>query len=169
MQMTYLQRSWTHISVLILALVGVGISIYLTAVHYQDAPLVCSTTGLIDCSRVLASSFSVVPGTSIPISVPGLAWFIVAAVLAGVILWRPALRAPRLAMLTWTILAMLTVLYLVYVEIVRLGTICIWCTALHVIIFVMLLISATQLQPMSEDEEEFDEEEEPAVVKATRD
>src|SRR5579875_3702580 len=99
--MIYVQRSGTQIALLVLALIGAGIAIYLTAVHYQGAPLVCSNTGLIDCSRVLSSSFSVVPGTSIPISIPGLGWCLVAALLAGVTIWKPDLRSLRLAMLVW--------------------------------------------------------------------
>src|SRR5689334_1841372 len=107
--MAYIRRSGAQIALLVLALIGVGISIYLTAVHYQGAPLVCSNTGLIDCSRVLSSNFSVVPKTNIPISIPGLAWCLVAALLAGVTIWKPDLRAPRLAMMGWTVLGMLTV------------------------------------------------------------
>jgi uncharacterized membrane protein len=167
--MTYIRRSGAQIALLILALIGAGIAIYLTAVHYQGAPLVCSNTGLIDCSRVLSSSFSVVPGTNIPISIPGLAWCLVAALLAGVTIWQPELRLPRLGMMAWTLLGMLTVFYLVYAEIVRLHTICIWCTSLHAIILVMLLISVTQLQTPGYDDEEFDEEEEESpMAKAAR-
>lgn len=167
--MTYIRHSGAQIALLILALIGAGISIYLTAVHYQGAPLVCSNTGLIDCSRVLSSSFSVVPGTSIPISIPGLAWCLVAAILAGVSIWKPELRLSRLAMTAWTSVGMLTVFYLVYAELVRLHTICIWCTSLHAIILVMLLISVTQLQTPEYDEEEIAEEEESPMVKAARD
>jgi uncharacterized membrane protein len=166
--MIYIQRSGAQIALLILALIGAGIAIYLTAVHYQGAPLVCSNTGLIDCSRVLSSSFSVVPGTSIPISIPGLGWCLVAAILAGVTIWKPELRSTRLAMLAWTLLGMLTVFYLVYAELVQLHTICIWCTSLHAIILVMLLISVTQLQTPDYDEEEVGEEEESPMAKAAR-
>ena len=59
------------------ALLGAGIAVYLTTVHYQLAPLACSTTGFVNCERVLSSSYSVVPGTTIPITVPGLAWSLV--------------------------------------------------------------------------------------------
>jgi uncharacterized membrane protein len=166
--MTYLRRSGAQIALLVLALIGAGIAIYLTAVHYQGAPLVCSNTGLIDCSRVLSSPYSVVPGTSIPISIPGLAWCIVAAILAGASIWQPELRMPRLAMLGWTLVGLLTVFYLVYAEIVLLHTICIWCTSLHAIILVMLLISVTQLQTPDYDEDELEEEEESPMAKAAR-
>src|ERR1051326_7555985 len=84
--MATMRRSVRPIFLLALAVVGAIISLYLASVHYQNVPLVCSTQGFVDCERVLSSSYSVVPGTSIPVSVPGLLWFIVAGALAFVIL-----------------------------------------------------------------------------------
>src|SRR6266567_4204408 len=80
--MRKMQLSWAPWLLLVLSLIGAGISIYLTSVHYENVPLLCSTSGLIDCSRVLSSTYSVVPGTTVPISVPGLLWCIVSASLA---------------------------------------------------------------------------------------
>src|SRR5260370_10137812 len=80
--MKHLQRSGSQVLLLVLSLLGMGIAIYLTLVHYENAPLVCSASGLVDCARVLSSSFSVVPGTSVPVTVPGLVWCLVTATLA---------------------------------------------------------------------------------------
>ena len=168
--MVDIRRSWAQLALLALAVIGVGVSIYLTAVHYQAAPLACSTSGLIDCSRVLSSAYSVIPGTKIPISVPGLFWFIVAGALASAAAFRwPDRRNLRIAMLAWTLLGMLSILYLIYVELVLLHTICIWCTALHITIFAMFLIAVTQLQVPEWEEEEAEEEGEVEVVNTTRD
>src|SRR5438270_13855281 len=71
-----------QVLLLLLSLVGIGIAIYLTAVHYENVPLICSSSGLVDCARVLSSSYSVVPGTTIPIAVPGLVWCVITAALA---------------------------------------------------------------------------------------
>lgn len=160
-----IRRSWGQLSLLVLALIGIGISVYLTSVHYETAPLVCSTSGLIDCARVLASSYSVVPGTTIPISVPGLLWCLAMGSLAF-IAWRilPGRRSVLLAELGLAILGILTVLYLVYVELVRLHTICAWCTGLHVIILAMLLITVVLVQQSSPALEDDEEEEVPAIV-----
>src|SRR5689334_18731604 len=158
--MTYIQRSGGQIALLALSIVGAAIAIYLTIVHYENVPLVCSTQGFIDCARVLASSYSVVPSTTIPITVPGLGWCIVSAVLA-LIGWRlwPERRSVRVAECVWSALGMITVFYLVYVELVRLHTLCAWCTALHVIILIMLLISVVQLQqPLLDMEVEAEED-----------
>lgn len=152
--MKFLQRSGGKVLLLIFSLVGAGIAVYLTTVHYENVPLVCSANGYIDCARVLSSSYSVIPGTTIPITIPGLAWCAVSAILAFVGLRlglatsssHSSQRWFTLALFIWTLLGMCTVLYLVYVEIVKLHTICAWCTGLHTIILAMFLITLIQLQ-----------------------
>ena len=164
-----IRRSWGQLALLVLAVVGIGISIYLTSVHYDNAPLVCSASGIVDCARVLSSPYSVVPGTTIPISVPGLLWCIVMGGLAFTA-WRilPERRSIVIAELVWAVLGIVTVLYLVFVELVRLHTICAWCTGLHVIILAMLLISVVLVQQSSTELEEIDEEEEKPSVASRR-
>ncbi len=161
-----IRRFWGQLSLLVLSLIGIGISIYLTSVHYENAPLICSASGVVDCAKVLSSPYSVVPGTTIPISVPGLLWCVVMGILAFTA-WRilPERRSLLIAELVWAVAGIITVLYLVFVELVRLHTICAWCTGLHVIILAMLLITIVQLQQASSVLEEDDEEEEaPSVV-----
>lgn len=149
--MKQLQRSKSQALLLALSLLGVAIALYLTSVHYENTPLVCSESGLINCTRVLSSAYSVVPGTTLPITIPGLGWCVVSAALAiaGLLaatgLWQ---RRIRVAQFAWALAGLLVVLYLVYVEIVRLHTICAWCTALHVLILLMFLITFVQLQSL---------------------
>ena len=163
--MTFIRRSGGQITLFVLSLLGVAISIYLTSVHYENVPLVCSTTGLVDCASVLSSPYSVVPGTTIPITVPGLAWCLVSAALAFTA-WRiwPERRSLRIAEFAWMLVGMVTVLYLVYVELVRLHKICAWCTGLHVIILVMFLITVVNLQEPELEEELDVEEQQPAMT-----
>jgi len=165
--MTFLQRSGGQIAWLILSLLGIGIAIYLTAVHYQGAPLVCSTSGVVNCESVLSSPYSRIPGTALPITFPGLFWFIVSGVLA-LVAWRlrPGSRRLLLLELIWAAFGMLTVFYLVYVEIVRLHEICAWCTGVHVIILVMLLITVVQWQGTALEAEDEEEEEETQSLSA---
>src|ERR1041384_1502981 len=125
------RRAWSQVFLLVCSLVGAAIAIYLTVVHYNESvPLFCSASGLVNCGFVLSSPYGVVLGTSIPTSVPGLAWCLVMAVLAIVGL-RARPRWLRPAQFVWALVALLTALYLVYVEIVRLHAICAWCSALH--------------------------------------
>jgi len=156
--MTIIQRSLGQWLLLALSIIGAGIAIYLTTVHYEHVPLLCSSQGIINCERVTSSAYSVVPGTTLPITIPGLAWFVVMAALAIAGL-RGALRWVKMAALVWTILGMLTVLYLVYAEIVQLHTICAWCTGVHLIIFISFIIAISEVYRSGQDEEVEAEEE----------
>jgi uncharacterized membrane protein len=164
--MKYRQRSGSQLLLLLLSLVGAAIAVYLTTVHYANAPLYCSTNGLVDCTRVLSSTYSNIPGTAIPITIPGLAWCIVGVALA--IAGLTFVFIPRWLKVTqflWSFTGMLAVLYLVYVEIVRLHTICAWCTALHAIILIMFLATLVQLQASRREESEPESvDEEPTVT-----
>ncbi|HLH60614.1 MAG TPA: vitamin K epoxide reductase family protein [Ktedonobacteraceae bacterium] len=151
--MKILQGSKTQLFLLLCSVLGIGISIYLTTVHYENVPLVCSASGVVDCAKVLSSPFSVIPGTSIPITVPGLAWSLLSAFLAIHALYQGTERRwIAVAQFAWALVGMLTVLYLVYVEIVRLHTICAWCTAMHVLILLMFLVTIVQLQMRQSDD-----------------
>ena len=163
--MIYIRRSGGQILILLLSLLGVGIAIYLTAVHYEHTPLICSTNGLIDCARVLSSSYSLIPGTAVPITIPGLGWCVVSGALAF-IGWRLASNQQWLSItqLLWSFVGIVSALYLVYVEIVRLHTICAWCTALHVVILCMFLITLAQLQQSELEAEPETPDEKPMVT-----
>lgn len=166
--MKKIQPSKSQFLILALSLLGIGITIYLTSVHYENVPLVCSENGLVNCARVISSSYSVVPGTAIPITIPGFGWCVVAASLAIAGLFTTSgfwQRRLRWAQFIWALLGMLVVLYLVYAEIVGLHTICAWCTALHILIFIMFLVALVQLQSVPSgallsEETEFEEAEE---------
>lgn len=139
-----------QVAVVALALIGLGISIYLTSVHYARVPLICSTTGLIDCASVIRSRFGVVPGTSVPITIPGLLWFLVSGGLALATLrslWRGVNEAPwlRRAQVIWGGLGLLSVFYLVFAELVVLHRICAWCTGVHVAVVATLLLAVNRL------------------------
>jgi len=112
---------------------GVAVSIYLTTVHYGGTPLACPSGQTFNCEAVLSSRYGVIAGTGVPTSLAGLVWFAVSAVL-----WTRDL--PR-AQLAWSALGTLTVLYLVFIEIVQLGTICLWCTAAHVLVVTIFLLA----------------------------
>jgi uncharacterized membrane protein len=161
-KMTTLQRLGWQWLLFVLALVGAGVAIYLTAVHYAQAPLLCSSQGVVNCERVTSSAYSVVPGTALPITIPGLAWFFVSALLAFLGTRRNGRWILR-AELAWAILGMITVLYLIYVEIVLLRTLCAWCTVVHVLIFLSLLVTIVEFYRAAQaDELETEDEEVPA-------
>ena len=130
---------------------GLGISAYLTHLHYSGGVPLCSTGGIVNCAAVTSSSYSVVPGTGLPVTVPGMVWFIVSGVLAAMSLrcLHHGVAEPRWlrpAHMLWAAGGLLAVLYLVYAEVVRLHSICEWCTAVHALVFVSLLATLARLQ-----------------------
>lgn len=127
-------------------LAGVAISIYLTVVHYRAVPLVCSASGAIDCGRVLSSPYSMIGGTGVPTSVAGIAWFAISVGLAFAQVIRPdSVLLPRV-LVAWTAAGLACVLLLVFMEIVLLGAICIWCTAAHALILLTFLLAVSRWQ-----------------------
>jgi uncharacterized membrane protein len=123
---------------------GVGVSIYLTVVHYSSIPLACPATAQINCEQVLSSAYGVIGGSAVPTSAAGIVWFAASAlVAAGRLSGRTELARPQLV---WSALGLLTVLFLIYVEIVQLGAVCVWCSAAHVLVLLIFLISLQALR-----------------------
>lgn len=114
-------------------LAGLSVSIYLTAVHYAGVPVACPANGSINCEAVLSSRYALIAGTNVPTSAAGIVWFAISA-----LLWT---RRPGRAQLAWSAAGLAAVLLLVFVEIVLVGVICIWCTAAHVLVLVIFLIA----------------------------
>lgn len=138
-------------AIALMALAGIAISIYLTVIHYAKIPPVCTTGGVVDCSSVLLSPYSLVPGTAIPVTIPGMLWFVVSGGLAlAALAARSRARAEpawqRPALCAWSAAGLLFVLYLVYAEIVRLHRICEWCTVVHLLTLATFLIALRRWQ-----------------------
>ena len=127
--------SRVHIAAIALSVAGVGVSIYLTLLHYAGVTPGCPVSGAINCEAVLSSSYTVLPGTSIPTSAAGIVWFGVSA-----LIWAWRFGPLHLA---WSAAGLVAVLYLVFVEIVRVGAICLWCTAAHVLVLAIVMIAVT--------------------------
>ena len=134
-----------------IAVLGFGISVYLTTVHYTKVALVCTTGGIVNCAAVTSSAYSVIPGTQIPITIPGMLWFAVSgalAIVALVALQRGEAEPERLrlAHAIWGGLGLVFALYLVYAEIVKLHQICEWCTAVHLLTLLTFLVALYRFQ-----------------------
>lgn len=125
---------------LVAGVAGIGVSIYLTVQHYAGFAPACPAGAVINCEQVLSSPYAVVAGTSVPTSAAGIVWFAVSAAISIAVL---AGLAWLRALVVWSSIGILAVLYLVFVEIVRLGAICVWCTAAHVLVLVIFMVSLT--------------------------
>src|SRR5580704_11949021 len=123
---------WAQFSALALALAAAAVASYLTVTHYSDpASLACPDSGVVNCTLVTTSSWSVFLG--VPVAVWGLAWSLVMAGLTTPWAWRAGWGRLDQVRVVASGLGAATVLYLVYVELFRIGAICLWCTGVHVI------------------------------------
>lgn len=121
-----------------LALVGLAVAAYLTVDHYRGVAPVCPDSGIVNCVRVTTSPESVLFG--IPVAVYGLVFFAAMSLLDLPALWRRPDRRLLALRQAAAIVGIGFVLYLVSVELFVVGAICLWCTSVHVITFLLLLV-----------------------------
>jgi uncharacterized membrane protein len=137
---------WLRWATLVLSLAGFGVSIYLTIAHYTTPKILdCSANGVIDCTKVTTSPESMVFGV-FPVAVLGLAFYVFMVAINTPWAWRAQLPAIWWARLGSAVVGIGFVLYLIYVEIIQIGNICLWCTSVHVItfaLFVLMIFAAT--------------------------
>jgi len=119
-----------------LCLVGLAIAAYLTYEHFSaSATLSCPNTGAINCVKVTTSSYSKVFG--VPVALAGLLYYIAMTGLCQPLAWRsnqPILAVVRLGAAASGVVF---VLYLIWAELFRIDAICLWCTGVHVVTFVL--------------------------------
>lgn len=137
---------WRPVTALVLSLAGLGVSIYLTVGHFANVPLACSDNGLVNCEKVTHSPQSYVFG--IPVAVLGLAFFVAMSAINVPAAWRAADPRVHLARLAMSVAGMGFVLYLVAAELLIIGNICLWCTSVHAITFLLFVLMLTTIPAM---------------------
>jgi uncharacterized membrane protein len=158
-------------------ILGLAVSAYLTYTHFTESKLLgCSESGLVNCEKVTTSAQSYVFG--IPVAVLGLAFYAFAAPIMSPWAWRalpgtsPAaggvLRAWRTFVrfipplrLASVVIGVCFVLYLLYAELFIIGSICLYCTSVHIITFILFILvvfaaAAWGLRPTRADSAEAD-------------
>ena len=131
---------WFQLVTWVLSLAGLGVSIYLTIAHFTESKLLgCSESGLVNCTKVTTSPQSYVFG--IPVAVLGLAFFMAAVVLMSPWGWRSARREVALIRIASLVVGMCFVLYLLYAELFTIGSICLYCTSVHAITFLLFVLT----------------------------
>jgi uncharacterized membrane protein len=145
-QVRFSAPRWLQLTTLALSLAGLAVSVYLTIVHFSSKNfLICSANGTVNCEKVLSSSQAMVFGV-FPVAVLGLAFFVFMVAINSPWAWRSQLPVIWWARLAAAITGMGFVLYLIYAELIQVGNICLWCTSVHVItflLFVLLIFAAT--------------------------
>jgi uncharacterized membrane protein len=138
------RRRWSGRIVLtsVASLAGVAIATYLTLAHYSTSiSLACPNTGAIDCAEVTSSAESVFLG--VPVAVLGLAYFVAMLALSLPWAWRTALRAVPLIRIAMAVVGIVFVFHLLYAELFTIRAICLWCSGVHVLTFVLFVAVVT--------------------------
>jgi uncharacterized membrane protein len=144
--------AWLQWTSLVLSLAGLGMSIYMTIAHYTSTNiLVCSNKGYIDCARVTTSPESMVFNV-FPVAVLGLAFYVFMTAINTPWAWNSGIAAIWWARLAGIITGIGFVLYLIYAEVIQIGNLCLDCTTVHVITFLLfvVLIFAATMRPTAD-------------------
>ncbi len=118
-------------AMVILAILGLLISIYLTTYHFLGVPLACSTSGLINCNNVINSPYGYIFG--IPVAVYGIAFFIAELIVLYFI-------KDIFAKVFLNGIGVIGIVYFLYSE-YMVGNICEYCTAVHLITITLFILS----------------------------
>jgi uncharacterized membrane protein len=141
--------AWFQWTTFVLAVIGLGISVYETYAHYTGNHLAgCSANphGTFDCTAVITSSQSMVFNI-FPVAVLGLAFYVVAVPLFSPWAWRFTGRGRvtrrevswfRLASI---IVGMGFVMYLIFAEVYQINQICEYCTGVHIVTFLLFCMT----------------------------
>lgn len=122
------------VAMLALAVAGIAIGGYLTAVHFAGKPVFCG--GLSSCETVNSSDYAELVG--VPVALLGLGAYVVLAALAllrGRIAW--ALPAMIFVGATGALYSG----YLTWVELAVLHAICLWCVTSAVVVTVLTALA----------------------------
>jgi uncharacterized membrane protein len=127
---------WQPIVTLLLSIIGLIGSIYLTISHFDTRFFVCPELG--PCEKILTSNSSHFLG--IPVPILGLAYFAPMTLLCLPVAWRATDQRIHLARLVLSILGIGMILYLFAEELFIIQSLCVWCSAIHLVGFLLFVI-----------------------------
>ena len=119
---------------IVLAVVGIGLTTYLTIVHYAGIKVAC-VQGHDECEAVQTSIYSELVG--VPVALLGLIGYI--AILGTLVL--PESETTRLATLALTLGGFGFSCYLTYREVFSLEKICEWCVSSAILLTILTCLS----------------------------
>lgn len=126
---------------LFLSIIGLGLASYLTYEHFTGSEsLYCSESSTVNCLAVTTSQWSRFLG--MPVAVLGLVFFLILTVLCLPPAWHRAPRSVDYLRLILVAGGLLMALYLIWAELFRIHAICLWCTGVHIVTFILLLVLA---------------------------
>jgi uncharacterized membrane protein len=133
--------AWLRWATFGLAILGLAASVYLTYTHFTDSALAgCTeTSGAVNCGKVTTSPQSIVFG--IPVAVLGLAFYVFLVAIMSPFAWRSRRREIALVRMLSLVVGIGFVLYLLYAELFQIGAICLYCTSVHIITFLLFVLT----------------------------
>ena len=127
---------WQPIVTLLLSIIGLIGSVYLTISHFDTRFFVCPELG--PCQKILTSNSSHFLG--IPVPILGLAYFAPMTLLCLPVAWRSTDRRIHLARLVLSILGIGMIIYLFAEELFVIQSLCVWCSIIHFVGFLLFVI-----------------------------
>ena len=103
--------------------------------------LVCVGNSTFNCEKVTTSPQSEMFG--IPVAMLGLFFFVPMLALCLPVAWRSADRRIHLARLILSVTGVGMILYLIIAELFIIKAICLWCSAVHIVTFILFVIIVT--------------------------
>jgi uncharacterized membrane protein len=133
--------AWLRWATFGLAILGLAASAYLTYTHFTDSALAgCTeTSGAVNCGKVTTSPQSILFG--IPVAVLGLAFYVFLVAIMSPFAWRSRRREIALVRILSLVVGIGLVLYLLYAELFQIDAICLYCTSVHIITFLLFVLT----------------------------
>jgi len=131
------------LTTLIVSVVGLADAAYLPYQHFSQATTFagCSDKGTVNCEAVTTSAWSYLFGSHLlPVSVLGLAFFAFMTAVNSPWGWRAPWPAVHWARLGAVVVGIVLVLYLIWAELFRINAICLYCTGVHLLTFVLFAL-----------------------------
>lgn len=136
----------------ILSVIGLGFASYLAYEHFAAESFQGCVLGG-GCQQVTTSSYASFLG--IPVVIPGVFYFVVSIGLHLPASWRSSNIWLGRARWAWSVVGMISVFYLIYGEL-SVGAICMYCTGVHVVTFLLLVLTAIGSASLIPDDATFD-------------
>ena len=125
---------------MIVSVLGLADASYLTYQHFSASTTFagCAEQGAVNCEAVTTSAWSHVG--VFPVSVLGLAFFAFMVVVNSRWGWKAPWPAVHWVRLISVVVGIVFVLYLIWAELFRINAICLYCTGVHILTFILFAL-----------------------------
>jgi uncharacterized membrane protein len=125
---------------MVVSLLGLADATYLTYQHFSESTSFagCTEKGAVNCVAVTTSPESHFLG--IPVAVLGLAFFVFMVAINSRWGWKAPWASVHWARLASVVVGIVFVLYLIWAELFRINAICLYCTGVHILTFILFAL-----------------------------